>query len=150
MIFDTDLARAAERHRRALRKAAKQQDAAQQAYSSPDAGGDIGTGKYQDGLATTKGGEYTSAGHPSVEAREYGIGKVGTVERAGLTISTTGGAVGVAEGPSGGRASRAGSSNGDVDGLERMGPVAPKSRQFKPRELLKIIVLGSSNVSSPE
>lgn len=144
MIFDPELAAAARRHVRAQAKAQKQQQAPQGA-SAIDR--DATTGGSLGRVPTTVGEEGSDAAFTAGEDSEHGIGKVRGGDRPGSTGSATGNAASVSEGSSWAQAASVGTSNGDMEVVERMGPVAPKPRAMKPRVLLKIIVLGSTNVS---
>lgn len=144
MIFDPELAAAARRHVRAQAKAQKQQQAPQGASERER---DTTTGGSQGRVPTTVGGEGGDAAPSAGEGGEHGLGKVRGGDRAGSTGSATGNVAAVSEGSSWAQAASVGTSNGDMEVVERMGPVAPKPRAMKPRVLLKIIVLGSTNVS---
>ena len=83
------------------------------------------------------------------------VADAGRTGKSGLGNSSTGPIPGGADG-SGSADSGSGngsglvsrtSSGGDSEGASRAGPVVLRSRMMKPRVLLKIVVLGSSNVS---
>lgn len=146
MIFDSELAAAARRHLRAQKKAAKQlgEQVEQQSASQS---GYTGIGNPREGTPKKGEADRNTSPIPSAEGSETGPGNTGTIIRAGSNWSATSSSTTVLDGFSKGRPGSTESSNGDVDGIERMGPVGPRPRLLKPRVLLKIIVLGCSNVS---
>lgn len=158
MIFDPELAAAARRHARAQAKLNKATSDSQHAQpqASPDKANSISAS------------ERTPEGSPAAVAANSAAGAAvassaggppeNNVETHGATIasgivtsdrfsSATGSASG-ADGTGGGYGRKSSAASGDMDGVERVGPLGPRQRgSMKQRVLLKIIVLGSSNVS---
>lgn len=146
MIFDPALAAAARRHARAQAKHNKAKDNSA-ATSSENSGGSVGAataapgGNVQQEPSFSGGGGGAAA--PS-DSGEHAASKVvvGRAER------TTSGSSNAGDGGLLSRTASASTNGGDGDGSSaRVGPVGPRPRAMKPRVLLKIVVLGCSNVS---
>lgn len=158
MIFDPALAAAARRHARALAKSqrsATQDGSSSITSTSPssfetslDATSGGGGGASQE-AAIGAGG--TAAIAPS-DSSEYGGTNnavkaiAGRGERARSTSSSLGDVPAIAGALNRTVNGVANGGGGDLEGATRVGPVVSRSRTMKPRVLLKIVVLGCSNV----
>lgn len=150
MIFDTDLAAAARRHARAQAKLKKQSQMATEAAegeTNQETSPEKSTGTNAGSVAAASANSELETPADS----NSGVISEGSTARFAKTSQTTevapaGGESVAVSGFSGSRKNSA--ANGDMDGMMRVGPVAPRPRStMKPRVLLKIIVLGCSNVS---
>ena len=156
MIFDPSLAAAARRHVRAQAKSQKASSSAGAATNSSETGTSSNT-KPQDGslgtatTATTAAATTGSAGASEDLGGTAGKVVVGRGEHLGPAPSGIGhgfGGGGLAPAAPSLAQSSSGSPNGvDLEGATRVGPVVPRARTMKRRVLLKIVVLGCSNVS---
>ena len=154
MIFDPALAAAARRHVRAQAKSQKASSAAGPANSSEtgtSSSSNTNVKVSQEATLGTTAAASSAADSASTSADLGGTaGKV--IERgehAGPATGGVGGGIGGGGEPalSLARASSAFSNGADLEGVTRVGPVAPRPRAMKRRVLLKIVVLGCSNVS---
>lgn len=151
MIFDAELAAAARRHARAQAKLKKQSQIATEAAegetnhheSSPEKS--TATNAVPAAAASANGELERPTDSNSGAISEGSTARFAKTSQA-TEVAHAGGESVAVSGFSNSRKNSA--ANGDMDGVMRVGPVAPRPRStMKPRVLLKIIVLGCSNVS---
>lgn len=158
MIFDPALAAAARRHARAQAKSHRSSASASPAgVANPAENSNTATSSSNDGTPAGKapatqeanlGG--SAAGGAHHESSEHGstAGRAAAArgERAGSTSSSVGDGAAGSAGALTRTASSSTNGGGELEGAIRVGPVVSRSRAMKPRMLLKIVVLGCSNV----
>lgn len=153
MIFDPALAAAARRHVRAQAKSQKASSAAGPTNSSETGTSSSSNTNVKVSQEATLGNAAAAAAADSASTSADLGGTAGKViergEHAGPAIGGVGGGIGGGGAPalSLARASSAFTNGADLEGVTRVGPVAPRPRAMKRRVLLKIVVLGCSNVS---